>query len=158
MQVTLTTNVLATEELYEMFRRSMEQYVNLARGTSWNDERERTQFFEQISTPAIQLIRVDGEIVGFIEFRTNEDGCNLHTAIVAPQWQCKGVGSVVLDCLMAASKRITLSVLRTNPRARALYERKGFREVSSSQHHFHLAWASNNSFESDALKTTRASS
>jgi ribosomal protein S18 acetylase RimI-like enzyme len=158
MKVTLTSNELTAEALYEMYRGPMEQYVNLARGTPWNDERERTQFLDQISIPSIQLIRVNGEVVGFIDFRTNGDGCNLHTAIVVPAWQSKGVGSIVLDRLMAASKHITLSVLKSNSRARSLYERKGFRHVSSTKNHFHLAWTSNHSFESDALETTRASS
>ena len=98
-----------------------------------------------------------GEVVGFIDFRKNGANWNLHTMIVVPAWQSKGIGSIVLDGLMAATKCISLSVLRTNPRARSLYERKGFREVSSSKTHIHLAWECTNSFESDKLKTTRAS-
>jgi len=152
MRITLTENELTAEVLYEMFRLSMEEYVNETRGTPWDDRRERTQFLDQISIESIKLIRADGEIVGFIDFRKNGESCNLHTIIVIPAWQSKGVGSIVLDRLMAAAKCISLSVLRTNPRARSFYERKGFREVWSSQHHFHLAWVSNNSFESDALK------
>ena len=149
MRITLTENELTAEALYEMFRLTMEEYINETRGTPWDDCRERTQFLDQISIESIKLIRADGEIVGFIDFRKNGESYNLHTIVVIPAWQSKGVGSVVLDSLMAEAKCISLSVLRTNPRARSLYERKGFREVSSSQYHFHLAWAANNSFESD---------
>ena len=143
MKITLTENELTAEVLYEMFRLSMEEYINETRGTPWDDRRERTQFLEQISIQSIKLIRADGEIVGFIDFRDNGETCNLHTIIVIPVWQSKGVGSIVLDNLMAVANCISLSVLKTNPRARSLYERKGFRVVSSSQYHVHLAWTSN---------------
>jgi ribosomal protein S18 acetylase RimI-like enzyme len=157
MTITFTENELSSESLYEMFRLSMEEYVNEARGTPWDDRRERAQFLDQMSVESIKLIRADGEVVGFIDFRKNGANWNLHTMIVVPAWQSKGIGSIVLDGLMAATKCISLSVLRTNPRARSLYERKGFREVSSSKTHIHLAWECTNSIESDKLKTTRAS-
>ena len=157
MTITFTENELSSESLYEMFRLSMEEYVNQARGTPWDDRRERAQFLDQMSVESIKLIRADAEVVGFIDFRKNGANWNLHTMIVVPAWQSKGIGSIVLDGLMAATKCISLSVLRTNPRARSLYERKGFREVSSSKTHIHLAWECTNSFESDKLKTTRAS-
>ena len=146
--VTLSAAEYVPERLYELFRAAMEPYVNATRKTPWNDGRERSQFLKQLVPQTIQLIHVDGQVVGFVDLRVDEDGRNLHTMIVVPEWQSKGIGSAVLDRLMANSERIALSVLKTNPRARTFYERKGFREVSSSQHHHQMIWASNPAFES----------
>jgi ribosomal protein S18 acetylase RimI-like enzyme len=156
MKVTLTANELTAEALYAMFHATMETYVNLARGSAWDDVRERAQFLEQTSMASVRLIRADEEVVGFVDFRIHEHSCNLHTMVVIPNWQSNGIGSSVLELLMESSRELTLSVLKSNPRARSLYERKGFREVSSTQHHHHMAWTSNNS-ESGALKTARSS-
>ena len=157
VNVTLSAGDCMPDILYELFRSSMKPYVNATRGAPWNERRERTQFLEQLVPHSIQLIRVDGQAVGFVDLRAERSGWNLHTMIVMPKWQSKGIGSTVLDRLMASSERITLSVLKTNPRARAFYERKGFRETSSSQHHHQMTWASNPTVERDAPQAARSS-
>jgi ribosomal protein S18 acetylase RimI-like enzyme len=157
MVVTLSADEYVPEKLYEMFRSAMEPYVNATRGTPWNESRERTQFLEQLVPQSIQLIRVNDEIVGFVDLRVERDGRNLHTMIVVPERQSQGIGSAILKRLMATSGRITLSVLKTNPRARAFYEGKGFRHVSSSQYHHQMTWGSNSTVERDAPQASRRS-
>lgn len=140
--------ILAAEHgiqgLYEMFRGAMEGHVNASRREAWNDARERKQFYEQLSVPSIRVIRVDDAIAGFIDFRLGHDGCRLHTMIIAPDWQSRGVGAIVIDRLrneaQALNQPLLLSVLKANPRARAFYEREGFGITSSTQDHDHMTW------------------
>lgn len=132
--------------LYEMFRGAMEGHVNASRREPWNDARERKQFFEQLSVVSVRIIRVDGEVAGFVDFRPGVEKCELHTMIVVPQWQSKGVGAAVLEGLrteaQALKKPIVLSVLKTNPRALYFFERQGFSATSSSQDHDQMVWTS----------------
>ena len=60
MTITFTENELSSESLYEMFRLSMEEYVNEAGGTPLDDRRERAQFLDQMSVESIKPIRADG--------------------------------------------------------------------------------------------------
>jgi GNAT superfamily N-acetyltransferase len=130
--------------LYEMYRVAMEGHVNASRREAWNDARERKQFYEQLSVTSIRVIRVDAEIAGFIDFRPAADGCRLHTMIIVPDWQSRGVGAVVIERLRNEAKALDqplmLSVLKTNPRARSFYEREGFSVTSSTQDHDDLTW------------------
>ena len=74
--------------------------------------------------------------------------------VVAPQWQSQGIGSAVIAQLKAQCERMSLTVLKTNPRARQFYEVAGFHEVAQTEHHYQLAWASNTTIERDARKNS----
>jgi RimJ/RimL family protein N-acetyltransferase len=130
------------EALYRLFRSAMEPHVVAARGEPWNDERERAQFFEQLAPASVQVIVVEEQLIGFVDLRAFDDHCVVHTMVVAPRWQSSGVGSNVLELLKMKWNRISLGVLKSNPRARRFYERAGFREVGSTEHHYQMAWAS----------------
>ncbi len=57
---------------------------------------------------------------------------------VTPQARGKGVGTALLDGIIAEGKKrgydsVRLDVIDTNPRARALYERHGFKPVNTTQ-------------------------
>ena len=153
IEIALTTQGHDTEKLYQLFRSAMEPYVEAARGTPWNDERERRQFFAQLAPSSVRLILRGDQVVGFVDIRAGDNGCFLHTMVVAPGWQSSGVGGTVLEQLKAKSDRLSLTVLKTNPRARRFYERAGFREVGSTEHHYQLEWASNCTMERDARKS-----
>ena len=100
------------EKLYELFRAVMQPYVNAARGTAWDDARERAQFLVQLDTAAVRSIVAADEVVGFVDVRSG----------------------------LLQAQRISLTVLKTNPRARAFYERAGFRRLGATEHHHQLVW------------------
>jgi GNAT superfamily N-acetyltransferase len=130
--------------LYDMFRGAMEGHVNASRREAWNDARERKQFYEQLSVSTIRVIRVDAAAAGFIDFRSEEDACRLHTMVIVPEWQSQGVGAIVIERLraeaQALNRPLTLSVLKANPRARSFYEREGFSVTASTETHDAMAW------------------
>src|SRR5687768_14760728 len=92
--------------LYDMFRRAMEGHVNASRREAWNDARERKQFYEQLSVSSIRVVRVDAAVAGFVDFRSEADACRLHTMVIVPQWQSKGVGTIVLERLRAEAQAL----------------------------------------------------
>jgi ribosomal protein S18 acetylase RimI-like enzyme len=142
IKIALTTQRHDAEELYRLFRSTMQPYVDAARGAAWNDERERAQFLAQLAPAFVRLISAGDQVIGYVDLRPGDNGDFLHTLVIAPKWQSSGVGSAVLEQLKMQSDRISLSVLKTNPRARRFYERAGFRETGSTQHHYQMSWAS----------------
>ena len=62
-----------------------------------------------------------------------------------PAWQGRGIGSSIVRWLMkeaaTAGKPLTLRVLHVNERARALYERLGFRPFKEIETHVYLRWS-----------------
>lgn len=56
----------------------------------------------------------------------------LAALFVAPERQCEGIGTALLDWVKEHSKgMLTVGVYEENPRARAFYERGGFVEIGS---------------------------
>ena len=74
---------------------------------------------------------------------------HLYGIHVLPAWQSRGIGSSILDSLKAeATARdvpFRLRVLKVNPRAKALYERHGFRVTEETETHHHLEWCGDDS-------------
>ncbi|MBI4559355.1 MAG: GNAT family N-acetyltransferase [Candidatus Hydrogenedentes bacterium] len=71
------------------------------------------------------------EIVGWGFLHNLKSGDPVLGLAVADAWQGRGLGSALLDALMAAARErrvpaVTLTVVRDNDVARAMYERRGF--------------------------------
>jgi len=76
------------------------------------------------------------ELVGAYIFKGNF----IMDIVIKPEYQCRGYGSYLLShcvnrMIEKNTKRIMLKVLKTNHRAKKLYERKGFREISFFAEH-----------------------
>ncbi|WP_269584815.1 GNAT family N-acetyltransferase [Roseibium sp. Sym1] len=71
--------------------------------------------------------------------RETEDGCLLMDGIfVAEDARGRGIGGALLEAVFTEARsrnlsRVRLDVINTNPRAKALYERKGFKAVSEEK-------------------------
>lgn len=72
------------------------------------------------------------ELVGFAEFLSVVDECQLYNIAVLPKWQRRGLGRVLLQQVLgeaqaAGLQQCVLEVRESNTAARALYESAGFR-------------------------------
>ncbi len=127
--------------LAQTFLVSLREPIHAARG-SWDEARERDQFERQLQLEHTQVIAVDGEDVGVVLVIPRSDEIELHTVCVVPERQRQGIGSIVTRRIMASARAVglpvTLYVLKTNPRAKRLYERLGFVSVGESESHFRL--------------------
>jgi ribosomal protein S18 acetylase RimI-like enzyme len=129
--------------LYALHEATMRDYVEQVWG--WNDSEQRTFFDSRFQPAGVQVIQFDGEDVGVLVVTENEDEVFLSEIQVLPAWQGRGIGSAVVRSLLrdAALRRkpVTLRVLHVNERARALYERLGFRPFDEIETHMYLRWA-----------------
>lgn len=130
-----------TEFLIGCFLRSMFESITACRGR-WDETRERAQFVSQLDLNATRVIKAEDIDVGFIMCLQQSAALQIHTLCVAPEHQSRGIGShvtmEVVDRGLKAGQDVVLSVLKTNPRAEALYRRLGFTVVEESEHHHHM--------------------
>ena len=127
--------------LTNVFLQALRAAVEAARG-GWDEARERDQFEKQLSLETTHVIRVGEQEVGFLTVVPRSNEVELHTLCVLPRFQGCGIGGAVtqqiLHSALATETPVALSVLKANPRARALYERLGFCAVAESEHHIRL--------------------
>jgi ribosomal protein S18 acetylase RimI-like enzyme len=100
------------------------------------------QFREQLDLSCTWIIEFRDTDVGFSMCPDRDGDVELHTLCVAPEYQCRGIGTHVTQTLVNAAcargRGVVLSVLKANERARRLYERLGFDIVSESSHHYRM--------------------
>lgn len=117
------------------------------------DEREFRRQFAASTTAHVRgaepasttsVIEVDGESVGRLRVVRHGDRIELAGIQLLPRVQGRGIGTMVIDDLQveasSAGVPLELSVEHDNPRARALYERLGFRPVSEDATEARLRW------------------
>lgn len=104
-----------------------ESFNRIAR---FNPERARAWFAETYRPETTRLIRVGDDMAGCVAFYEVEAGVlKLEHFYLDPRWQGRGLGTVILDGLLAeadaAGARVILTVLRQSD-AQRLYDRRGF--------------------------------
>ena len=98
------------------------------------------------------LAHMQGQLVGYAKLRDNSalglsEGQNptgrleIERLYVRDDWQCTGLGAALMRGILALAEQlhcaaVVLGVWEKNDRARAFYQRFGFREIS--QHEFRL--------------------
>lgn len=86
----------ARDYLYKVFRAAMKEYVTQARG-EWNEQREETQFQQQLDISATRIIRVDDSDVGFITAPVRDSIVWVHTVCISTEHQNKGTAAKSSD-------------------------------------------------------------
>jgi ribosomal protein S18 acetylase RimI-like enzyme len=107
----------------------------------WNETREQRSHATDWEENPPRIIRVGDEPVGTVRLRFDKGYFSLSQFCVLPTWQRRGIGSCVLDMVLAeadeAGLAVRLACLPDNP-ARRLYERYGFRQVSADDTFIYL--------------------
>ncbi|MDP1640862.1 MAG: GNAT family N-acetyltransferase [Phenylobacterium sp.] len=96
----------------------------------FNPDRARAWFADTYRPETTRLIEVEGETAGCVAFYEVEPGVlKLEHFYLDPRWQGRGLGSAILDGLLAEADavgaRVILTVLRQSD-AQRLYDRRGF--------------------------------
>ena len=128
------------EFLFELHRGAYREAVDALWG--WNDDEQQRRFDEGFEPECLHVIQVGAEDVGELHVEARADGLNLASIVLLPAWQGQGIGSAILDGVLmraaATGRPVTLRVLVANPRARRLYERKGFRVTRTTATHVYM--------------------
>lgn len=112
---------------------TLKEYVEQIWG--WDDAYQEARFFEKFDSAEWQIIVSNDQDVGALQVWREEAEVILGNIQIAPRYQNRGLGSVVIRDILAEAKGdglpVTLWVLRGNP-ARCLYERLGFTVVEET--------------------------
>jgi len=122
------------EELVALRIAAMKE--SLERIGRFDPARARERFLNSFYPEHTRFIVVDGERAGFYAFRPLVSGFHLDHLYVHPRLQGKGIGSFVLQCLIAEAERekqpISLGALRESA-SNAFYQRHGFHKQSEEE-------------------------
>ena len=114
--------------LYHLSSVTMREYVEAEWG--WDDDWQEARFRSTFRPSRWQVVVVDGEDAGAFALDDSPGGRFLSNVYILPQYQGRGIGTLLLTRLMGDAfgrgMSVTLSVLKVNERARRLYERLGF--------------------------------
>jgi ribosomal protein S18 acetylase RimI-like enzyme len=127
---------------YAITRDAMLVYVERTWGV-W-DEAEQLDKHRRNFTPAThRIVVVGGQDVGLLAAEDEPHELWLVKLYLLEDARGRGLGSAlvrrVIDEADRAGKGVRLRVLRSNPRAKALYERLGFRVVGEEPERFFMA-------------------
>lgn len=110
-------------------------------GYGWPAFRLRDQFHREIDVTNCHVIVVDGIAAGYVSIEDKGAFWYIDAIAIAPKYQKKGVGTAALRSVMIEAGRmpVRLNVLRIN-RAKALYERLGFRTILEDARRQIMEW------------------
>lgn len=110
----------------------------------WDQTLQNGFFDESWVRDGNQVILYDDIICGYFCVDTNEDNYFVYELVISPEFQGKGIGSLLLRNLQnkasANNMFIDLEVLYKNTRAKQLYERLGFIVTGSNKTHHQMRW------------------
>ena len=116
------------------------EYVRETYG--WDEDDQRQLHEQRFRTSSTRIIVDQGKDIGLVAVRETDDQIHLLQLFLLPEAQGKGIGSHVLAEVLAEANRVhrpvVLSVLKSNPRARAFYERHGFGVVGETETHHNM--------------------
>lgn len=110
---------------------------------AWDEQRQDRFFDDEWGRHDREIVLCDDEPAGYLAVEIDERDIVIHEIVLDPAFHSRGIGTQiiadVLDDARRSRKTVRLQVLLLN-RARALYERVGFHEVSRSETHIVMEW------------------
>jgi ribosomal protein S18 acetylase RimI-like enzyme len=125
--------------LWALKRQTMRAYVEEMWG-DWDEELQENFFRKNFSPETMRAIVIEGRDAGLLHVEYHADEIFLANIQIAPEFQNHGVGAAVVRGIVADAQQrrlpVRLQVLKSNSRARRLYERLGFKLIDETASHW----------------------
>ena len=126
--------------LLDLRRKGLEEDVLRVWGT-WDDERQRRYIRGLLAGDDLRIVCRDGADIGMLTVEEREGSLHIENIVLLPMFQSRGIGGRLIFELCERTDELgipaTLEVLKVS-RARALYERMGFRIVEETDTHYRM--------------------
>jgi GNAT superfamily N-acetyltransferase len=126
--------------VYRVMEATMRRYVEQTWG-SFSEELTRRDVAGVIASGHCSIIEFEGADIGVLTVERLDDRIKLGQLYILPSHQNRGICTSILRELIRearqAGKRLKLRLLRVNP-VRRLYEREGFRVVSTTPERIYM--------------------
>ena len=124
------------DTIYRIHREAMRPYVEQVWG--WDEEYQERRFRESYDHSETQVVLVDGIAVGLLRVSESESAVFIDQVEIVPDYQDRGIGTALINDLLARGRPVELRVMKVNADARRLYERLGFRVIDDNEKHYHV--------------------
>jgi ribosomal protein S18 acetylase RimI-like enzyme len=125
------------EFAYRVRRASLRDYVEKVEG--WDESEQRRLHEARFAAQDFHIVSVAGTDVGLVAMVVTPDCVKVNQLLVLPGHQGRGIGRycmlAVMDEARGLGLAVRLRVMKVNPRARAFYERLGFRRTGETETH-----------------------
>jgi ribosomal protein S18 acetylase RimI-like enzyme len=101
----------------------------------WDEARQDAFFATAWRTGRCSIVELDGVRCGYLVVADLGDAMHVGEIVLHPDFHGRGLGTELLEDVFRRGKPVRLGVLFENHRARALYERLGFREIGRDGAH-----------------------
>jgi ribosomal protein S18 acetylase RimI-like enzyme len=148
VNVTFRTATAEDDEfLFRLYATTRDDIAALGWSAAQAEPLLRMQFNAQRASyaaayPALEqnIIVVDGAAAGRLLVAETRDSLMLVDIALLPQFRSQGIGTECIRGLQQRRRAVSLHVAKTNPRARALYERLGFVRTGSDAMYDAMRW------------------
>ncbi len=128
--------------VYAIKKAAMQGHIEQVWG-KW-DERFQQDYHEKHFDPSVTwIICLEQKEIGYLVVRDYPEYRNLESIHIRPDYQGQGIGSRLMNELMAKAgqddRPVRLHVLKINP-AVGLYKRLKFRIIGETDKHFVMEW------------------
>ena len=124
------------DRLYRIRRAAMRPYVEQIEG--WDEEFQERRFRESFDHTKTQVVVKDGHAIGLLGVSECEWATFIDQIEIVPEYQGRGIGTALINNVLARGCPVELDVLKVNVDARRLYERLGFRVTAETERHYHM--------------------
>jgi len=125
---------------FHVKKAALGEYVRETYG--WDEDEQRRLHEQGFCASATRIIMSQGQDIGLVAIHEADDRVHLLELYLLPEAQGKGIGSHVLAQVLGEADRVRrpviLRVLKSNPRAKAFYERHGFTLVGETETHYNM--------------------
>lgn len=123
-------------------RRVVYKDLMIATFGTFDEERHQRHCKECWEQRNINIVKIGAASAGMIQLAENVDSIELCEIQLHPNYQGKHLGQTLLQEVIARSiasgKKLVLSAGLKNVRAKAFYERLGFRVTGQNDTHYHM--------------------
>jgi len=128
--------------LYNLKKQTLRQHIDNLWG--WNEDFQQKYFLNRLKSRIISVVLLGTKKIGCFILRTFRNWIVVELIVIAPEFQSKGVGTSLIKSVISQSQRenksLCLHVLKTNERAKKLYLRLGFVQISESVTGFNMQY------------------